>query len=75
MGCRETSPQLAWANSREDFNVQDQRHEWGWHFTGAQNTFELSLHLVDEGMKDRSMNSGNRTFSTGGGFTLSLNEL
>jgi len=75
MGCRETSPQLAWTNSLEDFDVQDQRHEWGWHFTGAQNTFELCLQLVVEGMKDSSINSGNQTFSTSGGFTLSFNKL
>lgn len=52
MGYRETSAQLAWANSLEDFDVQDQRHEWGWRFTRAQNTSELCLHLVDERMKD-----------------------
>lgn len=69
------SPQLEGTNSLENFDVQDQRTDCGWQFTGAQNTFELCLHLVDEGMKDRSMNSGNQTFFASGGFTLSFNEL
>lgn len=75
MGCRETSPQLSWANSLEDFDAQDQRHEWSWHFTGAQNTFEMCLQLVDEGMKDGSMNSTIWIFSGVGGFTHNFHEL
>lgn len=75
MDYSEKSPRLEGTNSLENFDDQDQRNGCGWQFTGAHNILELCLCLLDEEMKDRSMNSDNQTFFAGGGFTLNFKEL